>query len=77
MCGTKGALLYGGWTYNSTHYIGIFANYIRKQTIISSVSEIHRDIVESTLLSTGPMSLLSSDDDEKIDLELIATLFNA
>ena len=73
---TKGAILYDGWTCNSTHYIGLYASYCVPQPHRYSNANITRAVHRLTLLSLSPMSQESSDETKEGRSEE-TTVFNA
>ena len=60
---TKGAIMYDAWTKNQTHFIGVFATYMREKQI--TISNRREKILELaiTLLSVSPIASGNSDED--------------
>ncbi len=66
MKGTKGSIMYDGWTRNGTNYIGIYALYVKARTILLESVENYHETVQSTLISVSPIAL-ESDNHDKYD----------
>ncbi|KAI0556954.1 Ribonuclease H-like protein [Gracilaria domingensis] len=59
--GTKGAVLYDGWTCNAMHYIALIALYCTKKTSIESRRKVVRFTPRLTLLAMSLMGQLEDD----------------
>ncbi len=59
---TKGAVIYDGWTNNSTHFMGIFAVYMRKISIFRNSMVQYEKELACPLLSARPMAAVDADE---------------
>ena len=66
---TRGALLHDGWSYNSTHFVGILAAYNREVSVVRNGRVGTERILYCPLLSVSPMGKVGvkDTDDETTD----------
>ena len=55
MAGTKGAILYDGWSKNGTHSVGTFAVYSRTVEVFINGKVVQTSVVETPLISVSSM----------------------
>eukprot|EP00171_Calliarthron_tuberculosum_P023317 IDg23317t1 len=80
MNGTRGALLYDGWSSNGTHYIGVFASYCSQISATSNHCPTSIPVTRQTLISAAPMAqvlLQAENDDDEYSSSDEATKFNS
>lgn len=73
----KGAVMYDGWTNNSTHYVGIFGVYMRNVAVHKNgVMHTEKELA-CPLLAASPMANPSETGDDNCDVEDETTSFSA
>ncbi len=76
MRGTRGALMYDGWSCNSTHYVRLYASYCTETPVRVHGTASMESVPVLTLIGLSPMSQTSDDCDEDSSGDE-ATTFNA
>lgn len=74
---TKGAVLFDGWTCNSTHYIAVIVSYCTTALRHDRGSVFKESIPRLTLLSLSPMGHVPEEEDENATGQDETTKFNA
>jgi hypothetical protein len=77
-----GQIMYDGWTRNATHFLGVFASYMRTVSHVKKGITMKEEVPTITLLSCSPMAQVpntneDSDSDTDSDDDEEATKFNA
>lgn len=67
LAGTKGALLFDGWTSHGTHYVAMIASYCEMVTTMVDGEERKEYVSRLALLAASPMAHVPEDDDSVID----------
>ena len=74
---TRGAIMYDGWTYNGTHYLGIIAIYNKKVQILRDHAWIENEAVVMPLISVSPIAHVAIENENTETLTDETTEFNS
>ena len=61
----EGFILHDGWSKFGIHYVGLFASYCRKMSIIENGVQSTKYFPETVLLSVAPLVNVPAEDDEE------------
>jgi len=75
--GTKGAIMYDGWTRSGTHYLGIIAVFNRKVSVMCNGVLRQKLILSMPLLSASPIATVLEEDPNGEELFAESSHFNA